>query len=122
MNKIQKLIDDSVREALKNHHNGIVLIRLNELETLMEKVIQRALKDNNHSVKESSEFGGVELAEEITGYKKQSIYQMVSSHQIPFIKRRGKLQFSRSDLIKWLLEGRNKTINELSKESVVGKM
>ena len=122
MYKIEKLLEDSVREALKNHHNGIVLIRFNELETLIEKVIQRALKDNNHLTKEPPEFGGVALAMELTGYKRQSIYQMVSSHQIPFIKKRGKLQFSRSDLIKWLLEGRNRTINELWKKTDLGKM
>jgi hypothetical protein len=122
MNKIEKYIDSSVREALKNFNSGIVILRLDELELLIDKIVSKTLQRNSYPASIVSEFGGISLAEEITGYKKQSIYQMVSCRQIPFIKKQGKLFFSRQDLLKWLQEGHKGTISELSKDTHLGKM
>ena len=124
MSKIELFIEKSVREALKHQQSEVVIfpIRLVELESLIEKSVHKALNDHIHSENELPDIGGVELAMKITNYKKQTIYQMVSAHRIPYIKRGGKLFFSKHDLFNWLQEGRKGTIDELAKDINVGKM
>jgi len=124
MSKIESFIERSISEAIKHQQNDVVFIpiRLAELESLIEKSVHKALNDHIHSENELPDIGGVELAMKITNYKKQTIYQMVSAHRIPYIKRGGKLFFSKHDLFNWLQEGRNGTIEELTKDICVGKM
>jgi excisionase family DNA binding protein len=45
---------------------------------------------------------------------KQTLYGMTSRKEIPFIKKSRKIYFSRAELEKWLLEGRQKTQNEIA--------
>ncbi|GAB3026475.1 helix-turn-helix domain-containing protein [Spirosoma pulveris] len=48
--------------------------------------------------------GGIKLAEEITGFAQQSIYNLASKRRIPHSKRNGTLVFSEEILRDWLLE------------------
>ena len=49
--------------------------------------------------------GGIDLAVEVTGLAKQTIYSKSSKGTIPFIKRGGKLYFNREKLIEWIENG-----------------
>ena len=55
----------------------------------------------------NKEIGGVELAVEVLGLTKQTIYKKVCLGEIPYMKRGGKLYFNRKKLEQWILEGEN---------------
>lgn len=66
----------------------------------------------NQVEKESEDIGGIELAIEITGLAKATIYGLVAQSKIPYMKQGKKLYFSRQELIGWITQGRRKTLVE----------
>lgn len=75
-----------------------------DLLRFAEFILERYSKENKVS-KILPEYGGIELAVEITGYSKSSIYTFVNKKKIPFKKVHGKIWFQRSELIHWLDSG-----------------
>lgn len=63
---------------------------------------------------DADDIGGIEMAKEITGKEISTIYTMCSKRQIPHSKRGGDLYFSRRELLKWISDGRRKTVAELT--------
>lgn len=68
--------------------------------------------------KSDDEIAGIELAIEITGLAKATIYSLVSERRIPHSKRGKKLYFSRRELLEWLANGKRKTADEIAEEAV----
>ena len=67
---------------------------------------------------EIDEIGGIDLAVQITGLAKPTIYALVSDLKIPHSKPSGKkLYFSRLELLNWLKAGKRKTSAELALEA-----
>ena len=95
-----------------------ILLKLSSIESTNNVILNKLSKLEN----QDPEIGDIRLAEKTTGYARQTVYQLVSARRIPFLKKQGKLFFSKSDLIEWLREGTNKTIEELTKDICVGKM
>ncbi len=61
------------------------------------------------------EIGGIELAVQITGYAKPTIYSLVSQRLIPHAKPNGKrLIFNRADLLEWIKSSKRKTVAEIT--------
>ena len=80
------------------------------LKELIENIVKDAVKDAFQRQAEESprypERVAVELASEITGYTKNSLYQMHSKGQVPgAIKVGGKLMFETATLRQWVAEG-----------------
>jgi excisionase family DNA binding protein len=48
---------------------------------------------------------------------KPTLYRMTANNELPFIKKSRKIYFNRTDLEKWLLEGKQKTRAELQAEA-----
>jgi excisionase family DNA binding protein len=65
----------------------------------------------------SQTIGGVELAMQLTGLAKSTIYNLVSTQRIPHHKRGKKLYFSRAELEHWLADGKSETLRELEAEA-----
>ena len=63
--------------------------------------------------KPEKELGSIELAEEITGLSKSTLYRLTSTRAIPHLKKNGKLFFKRDELEKWLEEGRQDTFEDI---------
>jgi excisionase family DNA binding protein len=63
------------------------------------------------------EIGGVDLAIQITGLAKPTIYSLVHGRSIPHSKRGKKLYFSRQELTDWLKQGKRKTQAEVAIEA-----
>ncbi len=63
---------------------------------------------------ETDEIGGIELAIEITGKAKPTIYSLCAGNLIPHSKRGKKLYFYRAELLAWLKDGKRKTHSELA--------
>jgi excisionase family DNA binding protein len=95
-----------------NNPFDIIDARLSNIENL--------LIDLKHSPKETiklPDVGGIAVAMEITGLAKQTVYQLVSKNQIPFMKKGGKLYFSRAQLLEWINSGKRKTVDDLIGET-----
>ena len=86
-------------------HNPFEAIdhRLSTLETLLTEVLQH-LRASSSAKK--AEFGGMELAQEVTRLSKARLYALVAARQIPHAKRGNKLYFNRADLQAWIIAGR----------------
>lgn len=77
-----------------------------ELKELIGDQLKSALKELDFKTQtQQPRIGGVELAEEITGYTRSSIYTMVSRGKLPNFKRDGRLLFNEESLRNWLTEG-----------------
>ena len=80
------------------------------LKELIENIVKDAVKEAFQRQAEESprypERVAVELASQITGYSKNSLYQMHSRGQIPgAIKVGGKLMFDTATLRQWVDDG-----------------
>ena len=95
-------------------------IRLNELETLIQNSVARALKAQQNSKKDSdvqSELLTIKQAAEFLSLAVPTIYSKVSRGELPVMKREKRLYFSRQELIEYLKAGRKKTIKEIEAEA-----
>src|SRR5215204_3524419 len=66
---------------------------------------------------EADQIGSIELAIELTGLAKPTIYGLVSERKIPHSKRGKRLYFSRHELLEWLKQGNCKTQAEIKHEA-----
>jgi len=81
----------------------IIITTEEHLSQIVETAVGNAIKNISRKP-EISEFGGLELAMEITGLCKPTLYSMTSLNQIPHMKISSKLRFNRTDLLKWMAE------------------
>ncbi len=65
----------------------------------------------------TDEIGGIDLAIELTGLAKPTIYSLCSERKIPHSKQGKRLYFSRQDLLEWIKNGKRKTQNEIAVEA-----
>lgn len=66
---------------------------------------------------DEDEIGGVDLAMEITGLAKATVYSRASMRTIPHRKQGKKLYFSRKELNDWIDAGRRKTRSEIASDA-----
>jgi excisionase family DNA binding protein len=94
----------------------VVLTQLTttELGQLVYEQVERFFSQQQPIHSKTGRIGGIELAEEITRLKRPTIYNLVSTRQIPFSKQGKKLYFYESDLLRWLEDGKRKTQAELA--------
>ena len=90
--EIKALIKECVIEALNEHKPPATK---NDSDQLM-------------NIKEVGQFLRLSVA---------TIYGHVHNNVIPFSKRGNRLYFSKSVLVKWIQEGRRKTVSEIEKEA-----
>lgn len=87
----------------------------------ISKAIRNELRgyfEQQEEKEREDEIGGIELAIELTGLAKPTIYGLVSERKIPHSKRGKKLYFSRKELLVWLTNGKRKTMDEIAAEAV----
>jgi len=92
----------------------------NFFETLEAKVDAlasdvRALKGRTNE-KPVDEIGGVDLAMKVTGLARRSIYKATHFRTIPHRRVGGRLYFRRSELEKWLDDGRRPMASEVAQK------
>ena len=81
----------------------------------------RALKNRTMSDKPADEIGGLDLAVEITGLARRTIYKRTHRREIPHRRVGGRLYFRRSELEQWIDAGRRQTAVEAAKERMARK-
>jgi excisionase family DNA binding protein len=77
----------------------------------------KAYFEDKQEIEREDEISGMELAIEVTGLAKPTIYGLVSERKIPHTKRGKKLYFSRRELLDWLALGKRKTRDEIAAEA-----
>ena len=97
----------------------VIITSPQELSALIEESVKRVLSDTLIARTESKEFPellSVDLAAAYLNLAKQTLYGFTSRSEIPHIKRGKKLYFKKSELEKWLSDGKRKTVDELETE------
>ena len=79
-----------------------------EIQTLFRQVLESFFADKEAATATQSlpEIGGMEMAMEITGLKRPSVYGLTSTRQIPHCRQGKRLYFKRSELLQWIESGR----------------
>jgi len=85
-----------------------------ELRQLFREEIESFFKNNSPKKEDTDEIGGIELAMEITGKAKATIYSLCAGRKIPHSKQGKKIYFSRNELLEWIKKGKRKTEYEIA--------
>ena len=107
---------DIIENAIKKHHINILQYRRKAVD--IEHKVEEAKKLLNSTdgtsgrSKSNSDIIFVEEVQQLTGYKKSTIYSKVCRFEIPVISKRRPLTFSRTDIIDWLKAGKPSVINQ----------
>lgn len=89
----------------------IIENRLDQIEHKIDQLIK--ISSSSQQIMEK-EIGSIEMAAEVTGLSRHTIYRMTSEGKIPFSKKYGKLYFNRKSILEWIEE--DKTILSSSSE------
>jgi excisionase family DNA binding protein len=96
-------------------------IRLNELETLIQNSVERAMKAHESKQAEPNESPDqlltIQQAANFLSLAVPTLYSMVSRGELPYMKKSKRLYFSRIELTDYLKAGRKKTMAETASEA-----
>ena len=70
--------------------------------TNLEKMVEQLLARTNAPPPNDDVVGGINMASEVTGLKKATIYCKIGKKEIPHFKKGGKIYFSKKSLLDWL--------------------
>ncbi len=88
---------------------------IDEIRAVVRDEMRSVVSDYQFQSKaETDEIGGIDLAVQITGKSKPTIYSLCHNRLIPHSKRGKKLYFSRTELTEWLKSGKRKTQAEIA--------
>ncbi len=74
---------------------------------------------SNRPLAEEDEIGGYEVAERITGYSRQTLYQLKSAGQLPYLSLpNGGVRFSKKTILQWLLSHKRLTESEAADKAL----
>lgn len=86
------------------------------MEALLRKVLEEKLAPHD-----DDEYGGMELAQKITGYKPSWIRQLAAEGELPCLNPAGsQYRFSKQDLEEWM-KGRKRKTSKQREEEVRNK-
>ena len=96
---------------------NIIVTTKEELVTIIEETVGNLFSNQQKDLEASpkkveKDIVRMKEAIEITNLSKDTIYRLTSAKGIPHFKKRRRLYFSRSDLMEWISEGRQDTIEE----------
>lgn len=94
--------------------SNIILTTPGELEALIQQSVRKVINEGKMQPPEGSkEILSITEAGTYLNLAKQTLYGFTSKNLIPFIKRGKKLYFRKSDLDRWLMQGKQLTKEEI---------
>lgn len=89
------------------------------IENALRKVLAERAKsvENTLNRKEQKEILSIEEVCELLNLAKPTIYGLTSRRELPFFKTGKKLYFKRSELLLWIENGKQKTIQETTDDT-----
>jgi hypothetical protein len=92
MSQLYELLRREIRRELRE-------IIAEEFKNQIRQLLEASMLDKKDEI---DDWGGIELAMEVTKLKKQTIYGLTCGEKIPHYKKGKKLYFSRSELLIWI--------------------
>lgn len=83
--------------------------RIDRLTQLLQESMQCRIEATSRETTD-----GIQLAVEVTGLAKGTVYNLVAERKIPHYKRGKRIYFSRQELQNWIKEGRRMTKAEVA--------
>lgn len=80
-------------------------------------IIEDILIDRIQKEAPEMDFIGANEACEILKISLATLYSKVSLREVPFYKKGNRLHFSKLELIEWIQEGKNKTIDDINEKA-----
>lgn len=103
------------------YYNDILFspIRLDELETLIQNSVRKVLSESPKQNTSQPEADLITIREvsELLHLSPSTCYSKSSRHELPSMKRGGRLYFSRSELLAFLREGRKAKRQEIQEQA-----
>ncbi|CAM4253467.1 hypothetical protein SAMN06265348_10824 [Pedobacter westerhofensis] len=99
-----------------NENTRLIDLKVSDLLIILKQT-NPAVEDNPPAVAlpGDDEIGGYEIAEKVTGYARQTLYQLKSEGKIPYIGLpNGGVRFSKNAILEWLLSHRKLTDAEVA--------
>ena len=90
--------------------------RLSNIETLLLDLKHQPKQAESDKLRE--ELLSVQEAADFLHLTVPTVYSKVSRGELPVMKRAKRLHFSRNDLLKYVKQGRKKTINEIEGQDI----
>jgi len=86
----------------------VIISSSDELSNLIEDSLKKILIESNLLKQEASEpeFLDITQAAKYLNLAKQTLYGFTSKGEIPYLKKSKKLYFKKSELTKWVTEGK----------------
>jgi excisionase family DNA binding protein len=85
----------------------VIISTPSELSILIEQSLKKVLSEaTNQNEKSEGELLNISQAASYLNLAKQTLYGFTSKGEIPFLKRGKKLYFKKSELTKWINEGK----------------
>lgn len=93
---------------------------LNELETLILNQVRKALAEVHPAKSDpiKDELLTIKQAAEMLSVSVPTVYGYVHQRAIPCMKRRGRLYFSKLELLTWVQSGRRATADEIKRNAL----
>lgn len=102
--------------------NNVILtpISISEMRQLIREEMEASISKNNYVTFDSleNEFLTVEETAKYINMAVSSVYGLVHTKRIPYIKRGKRLIFEKSKINEWLHAGRQKTKEEIEEEAL----
>ena len=80
---------------------------------MLTRLVQESIQSRKPALPEEAT-DGIELAVEVTGLAKGTVYNLVAERKIPHYKRGKRIYFNRQELLNWIREGKRLTKDELT--------
>jgi len=95
-------------------------LTLNELETLIFNQVRKAVTEIHHVTSDpvKDELLTIESAAELLSVTVPTVYGYVHQRAIPCMKRRGRLYFSKVELLAWVKSARRSTVDEIKANAI----
>jgi predicted DNA-binding transcriptional regulator AlpA len=94
-----------------NENMRLIDLKVSDLLTILKET---APAPSASLTSDDDEIGGYEIAEKITGYARQTLYQLKSAGEIPYIALpNGGVRFSKKAIVNWLMSHKKLTNEEI---------
>lgn len=83
-----------------------------DLKELKFFILQKPETDN-----QSDDPKNIDDIAKLTGYTKPTLYGFCQKNEIPYHKKNGRLFFFKSEIIAWIKQGKQKTVDEVEADA-----
>jgi len=108
-----------VVKSIEKSDIRLIDVTMSEFHQLIESTVQKCLEENLPKEKQddSDELLNADQTAKFLGIAKSTLYGLTSKGEVPFMKRKKKLYFSKKELMGYLRGGKHKSIKELNAEA-----